>query len=220
MGRDLKLKSNGFKERYYWYKERGICASCGRVWAEPGKVYCKACTARNYACHEKRREERIETQRRRRAERIAAGICTQCGKRPATEGKKMCPRCRAMRNDSSRKYRIQQRIKRDAERIRQQRNRKEKPREVIDVRKGVLTQSEISRATGVGVSTVSLALRDIKPVPQDGRGRYNMHYNAQEALEAVIAFCENRRQTILAKAEAKAAKWSGYIDATRKLMDV
>lgn len=118
MGRDLKLKSKVCKERYRWYKERGICTTCGRTWAEPGKVRCKACEAKIAACHEKRREERRQAKQEQRQQRIAAGICTECGKRPATEGMRMCPRCRAMRNDSTRKYKIMKRIERDVQEAR------------------------------------------------------------------------------------------------------
>lgn len=118
MGRDLKLKSKVCKEHYNWYKDRGICTTCGQIWAEPGKVRCKACEAKIAACHEKRREERRRAKQEQRQQRIAAGICTECGKRPATEGMRMCPRCRAMRNDSTRKYKIQKKIEREIQEAR------------------------------------------------------------------------------------------------------
>lgn len=115
MARDAKRHSQACKERYGWYKDRGICSTCGRVWAEPGHVRCKACEDNIAFYHNLRRAERTEAMRKRRAERIAAGICTECGKRKATEGMRMCPRCRAMRNDSTRKYKIEQRFKREAD---------------------------------------------------------------------------------------------------------
>lgn len=31
------------RERYYWYKEHGICVSCGQEEAAPGKVRCEEC---------------------------------------------------------------------------------------------------------------------------------------------------------------------------------
>ncbi len=120
MARDLKLKAKTCKERYEWYKGRGICTTCGRTWAEPGHVRCKECEDNIAVYHNRRREERRLAMRQKRAERIAAGICTECGKRPATDGMRMCPRCRAMRNDSTRKYKILQRIKKEAEEARQQ----------------------------------------------------------------------------------------------------
>ena len=120
MGRDLKLKSKTCKERYNWYKDRGICTTCERVWSEPGKVRCKACEAKIAAAHEKRREERRRAKQEQRQQRITAGICTECGKRPATEGMRMCPRCRAMRNDSTRKYKIEKRIERDVRKARKE----------------------------------------------------------------------------------------------------
>lgn len=106
------------KDRYDWYKSRGICTVCGVSWAEPGHVYCKSCAEKNERCHARKREERIEAKRRRRADRIAAGLCTECGARPATEGMRMCPRCRAMRNDSTRKYKIGKKLDRIAEKAR------------------------------------------------------------------------------------------------------
>ena len=118
MGRDLKLKAKTCKERYNWYYAHGICTTCGRTWVEPGHVRCKACEDKIAFYHNLNREERIERARQRRADRIAAGICTECGKRPATEGMRMCERCRQMRNDSTRKYRIQKKLKRQAEKER------------------------------------------------------------------------------------------------------
>lgn len=118
MGRDEKLKRKTNKERYDWYKDRGICTSCGRVWAEPGKIRCKACEAKIAMYHERDKDKRKEQQRKRREERIAAGLCTECGKRKANPGMRMCERCRQMRNDSTRKYKIQKRIEREAEKAR------------------------------------------------------------------------------------------------------
>ena len=107
--RDLKLKRKTCKERYEWYKERGICTTCGVAWAEPGHIRCKACEAAIAVYHDKSHDKRVERKRQVRADRIAAGLCTECGRRPATEGMRMCPRCREMRNDSTRKYKIHQR---------------------------------------------------------------------------------------------------------------
>jgi len=92
--------------------EQGLCVTCG--WREviPGRTQCQFC----YDLWKKSVErsdpgsvKRHERQKAQRAERIAKGLCTECGKRPATEGMRMCPRCRAMRNDSTRKYKIHQR---------------------------------------------------------------------------------------------------------------
>lgn len=109
MGRTKAQHSRENKERYNWYKERGICTTCGRVWGEPGHVRCKACENKIKAYHDRDSEKRKERKAAQRQERIAKGLCTECGKRPATEGMRMCPRCRAMRNDSTRKYKIHQR---------------------------------------------------------------------------------------------------------------
>lgn len=118
MGRNIDLKNRVNRERYHWYKERGICTSCGRTWSEPGKVRCKACEAKIAKCHNAQKEQRIQAKREQRRERIEAGLCTECGKRPATDGMRMCPRCRAMRNDSTRKWKILKRIEREAENAR------------------------------------------------------------------------------------------------------
>ena len=100
------------RERYRWYRERGICTVCGRQWVEPGHVRCNTCYAKMNACLERTREQRNAYKAARRKALIEQGLCTECGKRPATEGMRMCSRCRDMRNDSTRKYKIQQRTKR------------------------------------------------------------------------------------------------------------
>lgn len=117
--RDLALKSKSNKERYKWYYDHGLCTTCGRIWAEPGKVRCKACEAKIAVYHERSKEKRRKQQRKRREERIAAGLCTECGKRKANPGMRMCERCRQMRNDSTRKYKIQKRIEREAQKARE-----------------------------------------------------------------------------------------------------
>ena len=109
MGRTKAEKSQQYKERYRWYKEMGICTTCGREWVEPGHVRCKACEAKIKAYHDRSREKRMERARARRQERINAGLCTECGRRKAVDGKRMCQRCRDMRNDSTRKWKIHQR---------------------------------------------------------------------------------------------------------------
>lgn len=109
MARTKEQHSRENIERYNWYKERGICTTCGRMWVKPGYVRCRECEDKIKAYHDRDREQRIERARALRQERIEKGLCTECGKRKATEGMRMCPRCRAMRNDSTRKYKIHQR---------------------------------------------------------------------------------------------------------------
>lgn len=116
--RDLKLKAKTSKERYEWYKSRGICVKCGRTWCEPGHTTCKACYAKETACHRRADPDgslHAAKCKARRQARIEAGICTECGREPATEGLRMCPKCREMRNDSTRKYKMQRRIARKNE---------------------------------------------------------------------------------------------------------
>ena len=117
--RDLKRKKKALKERYDWYKERGICTTCGAVWVEPGHVRCKKCEEQIAKYHAASKEHRAELAKQRREKRIAAGMCTECGKRKATEGMRMCPRCREMRNDSTRKYKIVKRIEKRAQQARE-----------------------------------------------------------------------------------------------------
>lgn len=63
-------------------KAHGICITCGRQDAEPGKTKCWACamndsdTSRLY--YEKRKDR---------------NICTRCGAKPAVEGKTCCTDC-------------------------------------------------------------------------------------------------------------------------------
>lgn len=116
--RDLKLKSKTCKERYEWYKEHGICTTCGVKWAEPGHVRCKDCEKRIAYYHDQSKEARIKRKMEQRAERIAKGLCTECGIRKATPGMRMCPICRERRNDSTRKYRIHKKIIRNNEKER------------------------------------------------------------------------------------------------------
>ena len=97
------------RERYRWYKDRGICTTCGRTWVVPGHVRCKQCEAQIAKYHAASYEKRLERQKQRRQERIAAGLCIDCGK-PAVPGMRKCERCRMMRNDSTRKYKIHKRI--------------------------------------------------------------------------------------------------------------
>lgn len=101
-------------------KEQGICVTCGWRFVVPGQTRCQFCYDRWKAKVDKADpggKKRIEHRRQQRAERIAAGLCTECGK-PATEGMRMCERCRRMRNDSTRKYKIQKKLKRQAEKER------------------------------------------------------------------------------------------------------
>jgi len=98
-------------ERYFWYKDAGICPRCLR-YSEPGKVYCKACYEKNRrkaAERDPTGEAKAKYMRERRARLKAEGICTDCGKRPAMEGKTRCMKCMERAQDSRIKYNIHQR---------------------------------------------------------------------------------------------------------------
>ena len=70
MGRTKAQHSRENKERYNWYKERGICTTCGRVWVEPGHVRCKACEDKIKVYHDRDSEKRKERKAAQRQERI------------------------------------------------------------------------------------------------------------------------------------------------------
>ena len=103
------------RELREWYKARGICPHCGRAFVEPGHTYCKACFAQSREYKAAHRPDPAIKRAFRQA-RIEAGLCIDCG-RPS-EGKSRCPRCLKMAGDSRRKYRINQRIEREAEEAR------------------------------------------------------------------------------------------------------
>lgn len=99
------------RERYYWYKEHGICVSCGQEDAAPGKVKCEECAAkvadRSMAAYYRKREERKEAMRRRQRERYvkrrAEGLCADCGKK-ASAGKRLCLDCFLRRRRYDKRY--------------------------------------------------------------------------------------------------------------------
>lgn len=99
------------RERYYWYKEHGICVSCGQEDAAPGKVKCEECAAkvadRSMAAYYRQREERREAMRRRQRERYAKrrakGLCADCGKKTSA-GKRLCLDCFLRRRRYDKRY--------------------------------------------------------------------------------------------------------------------
>ena len=80
-----------------------------------------------------------------------------------------------------------------------------------------ITQHEISQQTGLAQNYVSEALCNTKPVKKNGG---SLQYNPREALEAVLAYCERRKQIVLDAAARKTAKWDNTIDGIRKLLEV
>ena len=101
------------------YDERiasGHCVRCGVHWAEPGKTQCKECLIK-HAIRQKAADPGWEKKKAKRQARIDAGLCIDCG-RPAQDGKKRCQRCIEKRRDSTRKYKIKQRTKKEVEKAR------------------------------------------------------------------------------------------------------
>lgn len=103
------------RERYYWYKEHGICVRCGQEDAAPGKVKCEECAAKEadrsmaayYRQREEQREEQREAMRRRQRDRYAKrrteGLCTDCGKTVST-GKRLCLDCSLRRRRYGKRF--------------------------------------------------------------------------------------------------------------------
>ena len=101
---------------YEYRKMRGICVECGREPAEPGRVRCAACLAKQAEYEVLRRSERPDTMmrtekenaRRReiRAERAKTGLCTECG-RKAWNGTKLCMDCCLKARERAKRWRDQ-----------------------------------------------------------------------------------------------------------------
>lgn len=112
--RDADRERN--RKRYNILKLRGMCVRCGERAAEAGKVMCKLCRKRTnqvYRDSDPGWAKRYE----RREQLIAAGLCIDCSQ-PTEDGKQRCPKCIEARRDSTRKYQIMQKIKREADRAR------------------------------------------------------------------------------------------------------
>lgn len=80
------------KELYDFYKENGICVTCGQEHAVKGRVRCFECLARNALSEEKRRNSETSEQQAARLAKLRAnrekryssrkekGLCVYCGK--------------------------------------------------------------------------------------------------------------------------------------------
>lgn len=95
------------KEREYkrasteFFRAHGICTTCGKNRAAPGRAMCLDCLQKSREYHYRKlaeetpeqREHRLATarayHRRTRAERRAQGLCTECG-RPTAQGTILC----------------------------------------------------------------------------------------------------------------------------------
>ena len=87
------------KERYEWYKLKGICPRCGQENAAPGRVYCLNCLDLQAIATMKWRsgkdlsEKNKADCRKRYLKAKAEGICVRCYKRPARKGRCDCDIC-------------------------------------------------------------------------------------------------------------------------------
>lgn len=74
------------RERYRSLKEQGICVCCKKRKAEPGRVSCKYCLAKN---RRRMKHKSRDATRRNKREEIAKGNCAVCFA-PAVPGYKLC----------------------------------------------------------------------------------------------------------------------------------
>lgn len=72
------------RDRYWSYKEAGLCTNCGKETAD-GKALCIECSLRQRKAEERYREKKKKGW-------SEFGLCVWCGAEPV-EGKKMCPTC-------------------------------------------------------------------------------------------------------------------------------
>lgn len=100
------------KMKLYYYKEHGICVSCGQYDAVPGKTMCEVCAAKKYENAIRYRPSPEQKKRsaehvmRKRDERRAAGLCIQCGKPQAEKSSSYCTVCLYKKREYARKSRV------------------------------------------------------------------------------------------------------------------
>lgn len=92
------------KERYYYYKSRGICTCCGHDLAMYGSTLCPDCSEKSEIatkkCRDKDKDYKkkdSEAHKRLTERREALGLCNRCGKRPPEKGYKRCVECKVKR---------------------------------------------------------------------------------------------------------------------------
>lgn len=115
--RDKELQKKTNKERYWFYREKGICTKCGQVWAEPGRPYCINCQKKNriqLKQGDPDGQKHRDLNHSRRAERLAQGLCTECGKPLENPQYKQCKACRQKRAEACKLYRIRKRLERES----------------------------------------------------------------------------------------------------------
>lgn len=104
------------KERREGLIERGMCVDCGKRAALAGRVRCKICLVKNNS-HDKKYDPTGEKKRARREALKAAGLCYDCSA-PTDGTHTRCQKCMDARRDSTRKYKIMQSIRREADEAR------------------------------------------------------------------------------------------------------
>lgn len=104
------------KRRYDRLKQSGMCVDCAERAAEAGHVLCKRCMERRKV-NNRQIDPGWAKKYERRRRLIAEGLCIDCAQ-PTAEGRQRCQKCIEMRRDSTRKYQIIKRIKREAEEAR------------------------------------------------------------------------------------------------------
>lgn len=102
--------NNARMERYYWYKDHGICVNCGKQPAFYNHTLCPKCmekatierAERRAKDGDKIRAYYAEYARQWRKKRKDAGLCQMCGK-PVVSGI-MCEACKARDREKKARY--------------------------------------------------------------------------------------------------------------------
>ena len=95
----LKNRHMYGKQYYQDCKARGICPTCGKRKAAPGRVRCEICLDKNA------RKASLTRNATSRDWREEHGLCGQCGKRPVAYGTKLCAECYAKSIENLKKAR-------------------------------------------------------------------------------------------------------------------
>lgn len=76
------------KERYEYFKQKGICAGCRKRVAKEGHVYCDVCLGKF-----KKRHASTYIKSYTREEAVSNGMCRTCLKEKVKPGYKICEKC-------------------------------------------------------------------------------------------------------------------------------
>lgn len=100
-----KCKDNVYnkqKERYEYYKSRGICPICGVNIIFEHESICPECKVKRCERVEKNKYNYRQHAKERRDNRVKNGLCAVCGK-PTVDGKYRCTECQEKARKSAKK---------------------------------------------------------------------------------------------------------------------